>query len=394
MNMKNSGPAPLLRLTLCLLILTVGVGGFIVLQKMKKPPTAKQATEQVLPVQAVTVQPADFPVTLHGYGDIVSRTSVVLSAEVSGRITFKRDQLLAGRVVQKGEVLFEIDKEDYQLDFATAESLMKTLRRDLEIARAEFERVKNLYHQNKVGSLSAVEKAESAVNTLSNQLQQVSQNRERARIQLTRCLVRAPFTGRVSTVDVEQDEYVNPGRNMITLVDDSDLEIIVPLDSRDAANWLRFDEGQNNTNAKWFASPESVACDVSWSENKDVKGKGLLDRVVRFDSKNRMLLVAVSLDHSGSSAFPLVDGMFCRVSFPGRVLQQVYVVPRQAINYTGTVYVVIDGRLQTRKVKVVREEEDMAVIAHGLEVGDTVITTRLENPLENSLVRIVEGRGQ
>jgi len=393
-NLKTTGPAPLLRIVLCMLILGAGIGGFLALKKLKKPPMVKEVVEHPLPVQVVRMQPVDFPVNIRGYGDVVSRNEVTLSAEVRGRVTFKHDLLLAGRIVEKGEVLFEIDKEDFQLDLTTADSLMKILGRDREIARAELERVSNLYRKNKVGSLSAVEKAEAAVNSISNQLQQIRLNRERAKIQLARCVIRAPFTGRVSTVEVDRDEYVNPGQKMITLVDDASLEIVVSLDSRDAANWLRWTGTNEQPEQNWFAKPEPVNCAVVWSENAGVRGSGLLDRVVRFDSRTRMLAVAVSLDRSESSSFPLVEGMFCRVTIPGRVLEQVFVVPREAVSFTSTVYVVTDGRLHTRKVTVAREEEDMAVITGGLAPGDVVITTRLENPLENALVRIVEQSGK
>ncbi len=67
-----------------------------------------------------------------------------------------------------------------------------------------------------------------------------------------------------------------------------------------------------------------------WSENAEVQGSGHLDRVVRFDSRTRMLAVAIALDGSQSSSFPLVEGMFCRVTIPGRILEQVFVVPREA----------------------------------------------------------------
>jgi len=317
---------------------------------------------------------------------------VVLSSEVSGKIIFKRAQLEVGRIVEQGETLFTIDPEDYQLDLAITESLLKILTRDHEIARAEFTRIDTLYRTKKVGNQSAVEKAEAAVNSIANQLQQVRQNRERAKIKLNRCVLRAPFTGRVSKVEVEQDEYMKPGQKMITLVNDAALEVIVPLNSRDAATWLQLDTNTEQLADNWFARPLPVHCLVVWSENNRVQGTGQLDRIVPFDPKTRMLSVAIALDssESESSAIPLTDGMFCRVTIPGRVLKQVYVVPRQAVSFTGSVYVVEGGRLQTRKVTVVREDGDTAVISDGLAPGNTVITTRLENPLSNALVRIME----
>ena len=121
-----------------------------------------------------------------------------------------------------------------------------------------------------------------------------------------------------------------------------------------------------------------------------MQGKGRLDRVVRFDPATRTLVVAVRLKSGNTLSFPLVQGMFCRVDIVGRPLDKVFVLPRQAVTYEGNVHVVISSRLHTRKVEVARVQDNKALITGGLQEGETVIITRLENPLENALVRIKE----
>ncbi|MCI5179766.1 MAG: HlyD family efflux transporter periplasmic adaptor subunit, partial [Candidatus Electrothrix sp. AW3_4] len=79
-----------------------------------------------------------------------------------------------------------------------------------------------------------------SVNAINSQIIQVQQSIAQAKLQLERCVIRAPFTGRVTELHAEQDEYVTPGKDLLTLTDDSDLEIRVSLDSRDAVDWLRF----------------------------------------------------------------------------------------------------------------------------------------------------------
>ncbi len=387
-------PSVVLRLALCLLILAVGIGGFVILKKMKKSPPARPLAEPALPVEVMIAHPQDFPVTIHGYGDVRARTRVTLSAEVSGRVVRKDAHLLPGSVVNKGDVLFEIDEKDYQLELDTAKSRLAILTRDLAIAGAELKRVGTLHRKNRVGSLSSVEKAEAAVNAIHNQIVQVRKNRERATIQLSRCVLHAPFTGRVSWVGVEADEYVTPGKKMITLVDDSTLEVMVPLNSREAARWLRLRGDGHGGRENWFAEPEPVQCELIWSEDNSVRATGTVDRIISFDPQTRMVQVAITLARDEESAVPLVDGMFSRVTIPGRILHQVYIVPREALSFTGMVYVVADGRLQYRKVDLVREEESLAVISKGLAPGDMVITTRLQEPLENSLVRVVGKKDQ
>jgi RND family efflux transporter MFP subunit len=207
-----------------------------------------------------------------------------------------------------------------------------------------------------------------------------------AKLRLERCVIRAPFTGRITERNVEQNEYVTPGRKLLTVVDDADLEVEVSLDSRDGVNWLRFQPRRDG--GSWFGLPEETGCTVTWTEREDVQGEGRLDRVVRFDPATRTLVVAVRLKPDNTTPFPLVQGMFCRVDIVGRPLDKVFILPRQAVTYEGTVHVVRDSRLHTQRVEVARVQDNKALITGGLQEGETVIITRLENPLENALVRI------
>jgi RND family efflux transporter MFP subunit len=365
----------------------MGFAGFIALKKMKKPPVMAEITERELPVRVVRVEPEKRDVIISGFGEIMSRSTVPLAVEVAGRITGVHDKLHVGGVMQKGEVLCSVNDEDYRLDLDSAATRLKSLTRDLELARKEFTRQSGLYKKNRVGTQSGVEKAEQAVNAITSQLSQVRQASEFAKLKLSRCVLRAPFTGRITRVDVERGEYVTPGKALLTIVDDTDLEIEVPLDSREAVNWLRFKPLQDS--GSWFGLPEETACQITWTEKEEVQGTGRLDRVVRFDQKTRTLVVAVRLDAKTKTSVPLVQGMFCRVDITGKPLESVFVVPRQAVSFDNNVYVVEDNRLHTRKVTVARVQGDKAFIGKGLQKGDTVITTRLENPLENMLVRIV-----
>ncbi|MCI5126876.1 MAG: hypothetical protein D3925_20945, partial [Candidatus Electrothrix sp. AR5] len=170
--------------------------------------------------------------------------------------------------------------------------------------------------------------------------------------------------------------------------DDSDLRVQVPLDSRDAVNWLRFQSNQQG--GSWFGQPEKTPCTVTWTENETVQVQGSLDRVVRFDPRTRSLVAAIRMQQDSKATFPLVQGMFCRVDIAASSLEQVLALPKSAVTFEQSVYVVEENRLHTRKVDVARVQNGRALIRSGLEAGEVVIITRLENPPENSLVRVNE----
>ena len=388
--MKNQkSPSIILRIILCLLILGGGFAGFKALKKMKKPPAQVQNNkERAMPVQVVQVRAENTQIVVTGYGEIKSRSIVTLPAEVAGRITTVHENLQVGAVIKKGEILCTINEQDFRLDLETAETRLKTLSRDLQLARKEYGRVSSLYKKKKVGTLSSVEKAEQSVNGITSQLSQVEQAMKLATLRLERCVIRAPFTCRVTELNVEQNEYVTPGYKLLTIVNDNDLEVEVSIDSRDGVNWLRF-KPRSEDAGSWFGLPEETGSTITWTEKEEIQGRGILDRVVRFDPRTRSLVVAVRLNPDNTSTFPLVQGMFCRIDIQGRPLDKVFILPRQAVTFEGNVYVVNkENRLHSRKVEVARVQDGKALITSGLEEGDSVIITRLENPLENALVRV------
>ena len=158
-----------------------------------------------------------------------------------------------------------------------------------------------------------------------------------AKLRLERCTVKAPFDGRIKSESIEKGQYVSPGMSVVTLADDSVLEIQVPLDSRDANKWLPFYETDNNRLNAWFKGLKQVKCKVRWTESKsDSYWEGTLNRVVKFDEQTRTVTVAVRINGAEAlsinhGSLPLVEGMFCSVDIPGKTLENVYRVPRWAV---------------------------------------------------------------
>jgi RND family efflux transporter MFP subunit len=444
----NNKPKPkrpviniLIRIGICTLVLLLGLLGMSRLAGMKKPPAEATQSERPLKVRVVKAVPEDIPVTISGYGEVRALNTVALSPEVAGRIVAIHPRLETGERAKAGEVLFQIDPANYRTAVLEAEaavaqgktsiarlekqqeidtSRLATIERNRDLAEAEFKRVQRLYQKDKVGTRSGVERAEQAFNAAVDQADQLDQavslyplriNEARsahaaaqarlalARTNLARCTVKAPFDGRIKQVAVEKDQYVNPGAVAVTLADDGQLEIQVPLDSRDARRWLRFRPSTGaaaTENGAWFGELEPLTATLHWTEQADGNNwQGRLDRVVEFNPQTRTVTVAIRIDGQAAAppvpgGLPLVEGMFCRVEIPGRTLQQAVRLPRWAVSYEGTAYLVRDSRLRTVRLRVNHTEGDFSFVTDGLATGDIVITTRLVDPLENRLVAYID----
>ncbi len=434
---KTSGSSRniLFRVALCSLVLVIGVLGMYTLASLKKPPAEARLEERSIKVEAMTAKSESYPVMVTGYGEARALTVVSVAPEVSGKIVFVYPRLKAGETIKKGDVLFKIDNATYlasrrearagekqwlntiarlKKQYAIDSKRLKTLERNKALAGAEFDRVKNLYAKDRVGTLSGVDKAEQAFNSASDQadlmgqavtlypirIREAESSLESARARLAlaktnldRCTVYAPFNARIKTAALEKGQYVSPGQGVVTLADDTILEILVPLDSRDARNWLLF-EKDNDRSTAWFDRLKPVKSSITWTEDKTHQWFGVLHRVVRFDQQTRTITVAIRIDAASATVskqnrLPLVEGMFCSVKIPGRTLNAVYRLPRQAVSFDNTVFLADENdRLKTVTVNVARVEGDHVFVAGGISAGNTIITTRLIDPLENALLDI------
>jgi RND family efflux transporter MFP subunit len=433
---KTQSPKAMQRFIICAIVLLIGVVAMLALASMKKPPTEARLDERPLHVEVRQVKARDVPVIIAGYGEARPLDVVTVSPEVPGRVVMVHPRLETGEIISQGEVLFRIDDRDYQADQSEATAAvqlwrntilrlrqqaaidadrLKTLRRSQRLAEAEFVRLKGLFENDRVGTRSGVDAAERAANTARDQADQMAQavtlypiqireaqnslqaaqaRQEMATIRLERCVVAAPFAGRVRSVSIEQGQYVTTGIAAVTLADDSILEIHIPIDSRDARQWLRFKVGPPPPGGAWFGELEPVDCRIKWTEAlADQHWQGRLHRVVEFNKETRTVTVAVRISATEAvggapERIPLVEGMFCLVEIPGRVMSRVIALPRWAVSFENTVYVARDNRLKTIGVQVSRIQGEEAFIGDGLEDGEQVIVTRLVDPLENALLKI------
>ncbi|NQU65193.1 MAG: HlyD family efflux transporter periplasmic adaptor subunit [SAR324 cluster bacterium] len=424
------------RLLIAIDVLLIGFLGMNLLARMKKPPAEIPLPKPVIRVETKRVQPENVQVQISGFGEAKATRSVRIAAAVAGKITKVHEKLAAGRFFRQDEILFEIDQRDYlsiykdaratlsqlgntieRLHFEQeiANARLTTLTRNRDLSHEEFERLRQLYLKRKIGTRTEVDAAERSYNATLDQLNQIRQavgtyplqikevkyrlesaeaNVFRAKTNLERCLVRAPFSGRVKEVSLEVGQYVAPGQGLLLLAEDTTLEIDVPIDSNDGRKWLLFNKDSVSQEKFWFSSLQRVPVGIRWTEDPTSPAwQGILQRVSKFDKQTRTMTVVVSvntqLTDSEQGNLPLVEGMFCSVTIPGKMMRQVYRLPRWAVGFNNTVYLFVEGRLKTIPVTIARIQKDEVFVSGGLKTGDIVVITRLIDPLENSLLEIV-----
>ncbi len=159
-------------------------------------------------------------------GTAISGTETRLSFKVAGTVESLRVKV--GQEVRKNQLLATLDDGDFQLEYERADASVKNADAQEKQAKSSFERVRALY-ENGNTSLSDYESAKAAFESAKANESSAKKARKLARAQLDYTKLNAPVKGKVATVDVEVNENVNAGSQILMLSSEGDLEVNLGL---------------------------------------------------------------------------------------------------------------------------------------------------------------------
>jgi multidrug efflux pump subunit AcrA (membrane-fusion protein) len=438
MNMLRA----IFRWVLPLVILGAAIGGFVALGG-PKPPTRKTIEEPAaLPVRTAAVEAGDGRIEIEADGVVVPLREVTLAAEVSGRVLRKTDACNEGQLVVKGDLLFEIDPRDYELDVERLEreaaqaklmiaeideeitqnaTVIGLARRQVELAKREVVRFdalkagrivtesehdRALRDELTAANVLTVQEGQKRVlakrrNRLMEAESLASTMLEKARLDLSRTRITAPADGRVVEDKVEQDSFVAKGTPVVVIEDTSSAEVKTSLRMDEVARvW-----GARKVGTQVGAVqdvPESPAKVVFTIDDRRYEWDGVLSRYEGrgLDEKTRTLPCRVrvpeptrvrALDRYGVShaTLPpdaprsLLRGMFVEVWLQLEVSQPLVSVPEEAVRPSGDVFVMRDGRLHVFHPRPFHAAAGRVLYAQdesGLLPTDRVVVSQLASP--------------
>jgi RND family efflux transporter MFP subunit len=375
-----------LRIVLPVLVLAFGFVAALFIVR-SRPEVDRREPEPAAPlVRAVVAEPQTVRLDVAAQGTVAPATRSVLVAQVAGRIERTTSRFETGALFRRGDLLVAIDASDFHLAVAQAEAGVAAaqvrLARELaeaEIARREWEEIGE-------GDPSPLTLREPQLAEARAALQGAEATLERARLELSRTSIRAPFDGRVESTSVDAGQFVTPGTALGSLYATDVAEVALPVAPRDLV-FLDIGLAENPGNSGPTAEIDARLAGATH------RWKG---RVVRtsgqFDERTRMLTVFVEiLDPLGlaSDNPPLMMGAFVDATIAGRSVGGVVVLPRSALRSDNRVLIIDEeDRLQFRNIEILRIQEDQVVVAGGLRTGERVCVSPLETALEGMKVRI------
>ncbi|OUS73880.1 efflux transporter periplasmic adaptor subunit [Pseudoalteromonas sp. A601] len=368
----------LLKWVLPFVVLSVGIAGFAGINAIAQEPEKQDVVDTRPVVKVEPVAANNHQVVINSYGEVKPLESTRLSAQVSGEVVSWHPNFVAGGIVARGEILFTIEKDNYeaallqaQAELAQAQAQLIEEQAQAQVAEDEAKRFPDKERTALFLRKPQVLSAKASVKSAQARL-------KRAQRDLDNCEVTAPYDALVVSREIGVGQYINMGTQVAELNNIETAEVIIPIAGFDSVFLPERVKGIKATVMKTGLHGFS-------REAKIDRDLGVVDNATRMSS----LVVRID-DPYGlvNKQHAIKYGTYVQVNFAGAMLENIYRLPQELVN-NQTVWIVnAEQQLEPRKVKVIREEGEYFYISDGLEADDQLVMTLPEYPQKGMAVKV------
>jgi len=395
----------------------------------KKRPVVKKVSV----VETVSLKMSSYTVKINASGIVRAGIQTNLVSEVSGRVTDISDKFLEGNYFSKGQTLLSIDSSTYKNSLAIAESDMaankaslvqlveeeKSTKRsfnlaikNLKLGQKEVVRLRSLWNKKLI--------ARSALDVEEQKLNQLEQKREdlqgvlngyksrkmateakinasatrlkQEKLNLTKTVVRAPYSGRVFNKNVDAGQFVGTGTVLGKIYGTEFVYVDLPLS---LANYELLDipeQFQDSTSRA--VMPDVEFTNPSQKNNSRWKGS-VVRSSAALDADSRQIKVIAKIDSpfkaSVDVSAPVKVGQYLNADIVGRTFNNIYRIPPAAIRQNKEILLLQDGKVHVMPIDVLWNADDETIVrtTESLD-GEKLITTVLSQATEGMTVMTLE----
>ena len=411
-----------------LLMAVILFSGFFFMNKLidaKVEPPKRPPFKTVYTVDTVIAEAGNFQPSMVVYGEVQASKTVDLRSLVSGQIVEVNPRLQVGGRIEKGEMLFQIDKFNYVTALSSAKSTatearariaenqamisieearIKSLKQQLALAQSDLERISQLQKRGSATPRS-VEERELIVSQRSQALEQSQLNliAEKSRIeQLKAVLARAersiveaernlkdtallaPMAGVIMENNASEGRLLGANDMVVSMYRDDKLDVRFTLTDQ------RFGRIQSD---KIGVVGREV--EVIWVVGgEEYRYPATIERIGAQITSDRGGVEVIANITENVKDSPLRPGAFVEVIVPDKAFEGNFRVPETALYDNNKIYVSVENKLEKRNVRVLARDGDAIIIEGEVANGDEILTTRIAEISEGLNIRPPEPASQ
>lgn len=332
-------------------------------------------------VNIAKVASGSMDIYLDALGTVTPLNTVNVYSLVNGRVLSVNYR--EGQMVEKGQLLAEIDPRPYEAQLKQAEGTLKRDQAALEQARVDLGRYQDALKENALAQQTVFDEEQTV-----KQYEGTVQNDEGAveydKVQLSYCRITAPIAGRIGL------RLIDPG-NTIFSGSSSTIAVITQLNPITVVFSIPEDRVLQVQNR--VARGETLKVDLYDRAQAAKLSTGTLltlDNAV--DTTTGTVKLRALFDNPAGALFP---NQFVNARLRVDTLQNALLIPTVAIQYNGQqafVYRIKANNIASiQNITLVNSEQSQSAV-QGLSAGDTVITSNFDRVEDGAQVSIATAR--
>lgn len=340
----------------------------------------RQAMMQPKEVVVNEPQTEEVNISVESTGRVEAKYSVDVIARVSGFLLKK--YFKEGDFVKKGQLLFQIDPKEYQLEVNNSQAAVNQYGALLKNAQQELNRANALIKEDLI-SHSDVDQSLATRNSNRALLDSARQKLELARVNLSYTRIHSPIDGRIGKVKITEGNYVDAtSGSLVNISSMNPVYVTFSLRSQDFVKLLKASD-----------------------KFKDVQVKAQFDNGVIYDKIGKIDFVDNQIDQNSGSVQMravfdnskgwLVPGDYMKVTLIAPKKVEYMTVPQACAKGDAMsgyyVWTVEDGKAVRKDIKVSDDINNNWVVDSGLDKSDQVIVSGIQNiAMQGQKVKVID----
>jgi len=333
-------------------------------------------------VKTERVARGDAEITRQYTASLQGKVNVEVRAQATGYI--EKILVKEGSYVKKGQALFLIDRQPYQIKLQHAEATLKAASAALVDAQVELDKVKSLV-ENKFVSPIQLQTANAALDSAKGMVAQAKAAVAEAQLNLNYCTVTAPVDGFLGRIPKLVGNLVTAGE-VEPLTTMSDITQIYAYFSVTEADYFDLVKGNNG---QTDVLPMAIELQLSNGDVYPLKGK--VDMINgEFDKATNALSVRAVFDNPEKL---LRNGGTGIVSLIGKKEDVLQVPIAATLDLQDKVFAYVvgkDNQVEQRQLKIVGKNLQTYFVQSGIENGETIVTTGLDKIADGDVVEPIQ----
>ena len=332
-------------------------------------------------VTVVTLEPQTTTLTSTLPGRVAASAMAEVRPQVSGIITQKFFK--EGSSVAEGDALYQIDPASYDATLAQADASVAQAQAQLNAALKSAARVDELQSRN-VASAQAKDDADAARASAEANLQAAQAQRAAAQIEKDRTTIHARLSGVIGLSQTSQGALVTASQALpLAVIRNIDpVYVNVTQSAADLLDWRR---GQATAQLENF--DPTVTLTLADGSTFDQTGS-LTAAEPSVDEQTGVVVLRMEFANPDKLLLP---GMYVQVELPTRTLDDVFLVPQEAVtrDQRGEAIVLVvdkDNVVHSKVVNVLTDQGADWIVDAGLQAGDRVIVAGLQKTAAGATV--------